>query len=145
MNGLARRPTSVRTAAVGVLVAVAACGVATALCLAASLQGKPGPGALLVLAVWVSAYFGGIRSGLLAAVLSYLSATWFFVEPTHSFKLDADGVAFIGALVLASLAILALVRREQRAKLRVADALAKEQQLRNDLRASSGIFASVSS
>jgi serine phosphatase RsbU (regulator of sigma subunit)/anti-sigma regulatory factor (Ser/Thr protein kinase) len=140
MSGRAERPTSLRGVGVGVLVAVAACGVATGLCLAASLEGKPGPGAIFLVAVCVSAYFGGVWSGLLAAALSYGAATWFFVEPTHTFKLDTDVVAFVTALVLASLAILALLGREQRAKLRVAGALAEEQRLREDLQASSALL-----
>src|SRR5262245_34022257 len=121
----------------GAPVAVLACAVATGLGLAASLEGKPGVGAMFVVAVCVSTYVGGWWSGLLAGVLAYLAASWFFIEPTHSLIVNADAVFFTGALVLASVTMSWLVERERGARGRLAEALTEEQRLGDDLRAGS--------
>ena len=98
----------------GLLVAVASCALATAVCWAASLQGKPGPGAIFLVTVCLSAYAGGLWAGLGAAALSYLAASWLFIDPPHSLALNVDKGVFGGALVLASVPIVALLERERR-------------------------------
>lgn len=98
----------------GLLIAVASCALATGVCWAAALQGKPGPGAIFLVAVCLSAYAGGLWAGLCAAALSYLAASWLFIDPPHSLALNVDKGVFGGALVLASVPIVALLERERR-------------------------------
>src|SRR5262245_9355726 len=112
---MAERARGVRGLVRGAPVAVVACAAATGLGLAASLEGKPGVGAMFVVAVCLSTYIGGWRSGLVAGVLAYLAASWFFIEPTHSLAVNADAAFFTVALVLASVTISWLVERERRA------------------------------
>ncbi|HEY4347159.1 MAG TPA: SpoIIE family protein phosphatase [Gaiellaceae bacterium] len=131
--GLHARSAGALSPVAGTLVAIAAPAAATVICLAASLQGKPGPGAIFVLAVCVSATVGGIWSGLLAAACSYLAASWFVIEPVHSLKLDRDTGLFVVVLLLASIPIVLLLRRERQASRSAEDALAAERGLRSDL------------
>jgi len=48
---------------------------------------------LLVLAVFVSAWYGGPGPALLASILAVLAADWFFIAPIHSIDLNLSFVA----------------------------------------------------
>jgi C4-dicarboxylate-specific signal transduction histidine kinase len=58
---------------------------------------------LLLCAVMLSAWFGGLGPGLLATTLSTLGFTFLFVSPTHSFDVGPEGAPRIILLSVASL------------------------------------------
>jgi signal transduction histidine kinase len=80
---------------------------------------------LLVLAVFVSAWYGGPGPALLASILAVLAADWFFIEPIHSIDLNLSFVArsLTFGLILAVVIWFANVRKR-------AEALLLEQTLR---------------
>ena len=80
-------PAMVRYA---VAVVAVAGGLAGALWLQDHLVGAPVP--LFLCAVMLSAWFGGLRAGLLAAALSLLAFDYYFVPPLYSLAVDRDEV-----------------------------------------------------
>ena len=84
---------------------------------------------LLVLAVLVSAWYGGPGPALLSAILAVLAADYFFIEPFYSIDLN---LAFIErsltfALILAVVIWFAGVRKRAETELRQQTELLKEQ------------------
>ncbi|HZI89918.1 MAG TPA: HAMP domain-containing sensor histidine kinase, partial [Candidatus Polarisedimenticolia bacterium] len=84
---------------------------------------------LLVLAVLVSAWYGGAGPAFLAAVLSVLAADYFFIEPFYSIDINLAFVerSLTFALILAVVSWFANVRRRAEAELREQTELLKEQ------------------
>jgi len=84
---------------------------------------------LLVLAVLVSAWYGGAGPAFLSAVLAVLAADYFFIEPVYSIDLN---LAFLErsltfALILAVVIWFANVRKAAERKLMLQTALLREQ------------------
>jgi signal transduction histidine kinase len=75
---------------------------------------------LLVLAVFVSAWYGGPGPAVLASILAVLAADWFFIEPIHSIDLNLSFVArsLTFALILAVVIWFVNVRKRAEAELR---------------------------
>jgi two-component system, OmpR family, sensor histidine kinase KdpD len=96
--------------------------------------GPFGPPSLYLLAVVLAAAFGGARSGLAAAALSFLGLNYYFTEPHHTLRVDkgADVVALLVFLVVAvvvgTLLARALAERQraerQEAELRLINTIA---------------------
>jgi len=70
--------------------AISVASVATALALASLLPSRADPShfTLFFVAVMVSAWYGGLGTGLVATILSALSLDYFFISPMHSITLD---------------------------------------------------------
>jgi signal transduction histidine kinase len=78
-------------------------------------------GVLFLAAVTVSAYFGGMRPGLLATVLSGFLLDYFFVHEIHAVDFGTAVCVSLGTFALVALAInsLHLIQRRLEADLRV--------------------------
>jgi serine phosphatase RsbU (regulator of sigma subunit) len=74
-------------------------------------------------------------------VLSTISASWFFIEPTHSLKLDEDVLVFMAAIVIASLPIVWLLERTRLAVERLTGTIVEQQRLRDELSAAEAVRA----
>jgi len=74
---------------------------------------------LLVLAVFVSAWYGGAGPALVASILAVLAADWFFIEPIHSIDLNLSFVArsLTFGLILAVVVWFVNIRKRAEAKL----------------------------
>lgn len=94
--------------------AVAVVSVASALASAVWLQdhlvGAPVP--LLLCAVMLSAWFGGLRAGLLASGLSLLAFDYYFVAPINSLAVDIEELPRL-VLVAASIVFVCLLTATQ--------------------------------
>jgi two-component system sensor histidine kinase KdpD len=103
----------------GILVALLAPASATGLALALQPGRALGAISIFLLGVVVAAALAGIRSGLAASVLSFLSLNYFFTEPLHTFRVtdSEDLVALVVFLIVAGI-VGSLVARalEERAK-----------------------------
>ena len=84
---------------------------------------------LLVLAVLVSAWYGGAGPGMAAAALAVLAADYFFIEPLHSIELNVAflerSIAF--GLIFAVVIWFANVRKRAEQSLRVQTERLREQ------------------
>jgi anti-sigma regulatory factor (Ser/Thr protein kinase) len=109
--------------------ALACPGAATGIGLAASLEEKPGAGAIYIAGVAVATVLGGLAAGLLASGLSFLAIGYFFVAPTHQLQVGGRGVALLVAFPLAALVVGFLLERSKRAQERAARALAREREV----------------
>jgi phosphoserine phosphatase RsbU/P len=69
-----------------------------------------------LLAVAVSAWYGGRGPGLLTAVLSYLSLEFFFLPPIFSLNLGCEDIPLAGVYVLTALVISTLEKNRRRAE-----------------------------
>ncbi|MBF2005254.1 MAG: PAS domain S-box protein [Chlorogloeopsis fritschii C42_A2020_084] len=66
----------------------------------------PAPTSLFFMAVMVTAWYGGLRPGLVATILSALAINYYFVEPYHSLTIaDLGSVVRVGVYVTAALLI----------------------------------------
>ena len=84
------------------------------------------PFALFLVAVAISAWYGGTGPGLLAAVLSILASDYFYLSPIYSLKLsNTEDAAPLAAFSLVVLVISSLSGRLRDANLRAESALAK--------------------
>jgi K+-sensing histidine kinase KdpD len=54
---------------------------------------------LFFAAVMASAWFGGTVAGLTAVLISTLAVDYFFVQPLHSFAVNATDIAYFGSFV----------------------------------------------
>jgi two-component system sensor histidine kinase KdpD len=110
----------------GLLVAVAVPATATGL---ASLISPDRPAvatSLFLLAVLIASVVGGVWSGVVAAVVSFLSLNFFFIPPrnTLAVKRPADIVAlvvFLAAAALAGLLVARVLAERDRARRRAAE------------------------
>ncbi len=87
------------------------------------MGGRSMPFTLFFPAVWFAAWFGGLRPGALAVVLSALAGTWFFAEPTGTLhiKYHDDQIAML-MLVIVGLGMALLSRSQQQAVARAIQA-----------------------
>jgi PAS domain S-box-containing protein len=99
--------------------------LATALDYGLDLQDKPGASVAYVLAVALSTYLGGVASGVVAALLSFLALSFFFVGAPRAFELQSENVSGLALFLFAAAGIGYLLVRERQAKDR-ADALLEE-------------------
>ncbi len=118
-----RRPTLGRVVTGAVLAPTAAVGVALAL----GSEHLATATALCLLAVVAAAALAGLRSGIVAAVLSFLGLNFFFTEPRHTLivREPSDVVALfaflLSALIVGTLLSRAL-REQSRAERRATEA-----------------------
>jgi PAS domain S-box-containing protein len=119
-----------RVTVAGLVAAVVAPGIVTALAPLTDLEGKPGVGALYLVAVVIVTSIGGLWAGLLSAALSFLGFMYFFLPPTGSFGIEETsdailaGVLFcVGALIVAQ-----LVERQRLLRMRAEAALRAREQ-----------------
>jgi PAS domain S-box-containing protein len=122
---MARRTLTGRTTLLAVANVVLWPGLATALDWSLSLQDEPGAGVIYVLAVALATYFGGVVVGTIAAALSFVGLSYFFVSPIHSLELHTENVSELVLFLLATAGVGYLLVRERRAK-EQADSLLSE-------------------
>lgn len=76
---------------------------------------------IFTIPIMLSAYVGGMGPGLLATVLSYVSANYFFLPPYHSFNISSGAEMWqLGIVLLAGIVISALNGALHNAKERAA-------------------------
>ncbi len=82
--------------------AVALLAVSSALLLTLLLQPLLNPTIFLLFfaAVAVSAWYGGMKVGILATILSTLAVNYFFIQPLFSLVVDAESLVRLGLFVL---------------------------------------------
>ena len=100
-------------------------GLATAVGLLASLEGKPGSTALFMLAVAVVTAVAGIWWGLVAAVVSYVPLSYFFLSPVDAFGFNGSALVASFIFAVAALLVALLLERERRAR-SIADRATRE-------------------
>ena len=113
----------------GVVAAVAGPALVTGIGLLAPLQGRPGVSALYLLAIAGTTAVGGLGAGLLAAALSYLCVSYYFLGPVGSFRVDSDNLAAAVIFPVAAVFVVLLLTREIRVSRIARQALADHQQL----------------
>src|SRR6266568_4619319 len=74
------------------------------------------PVSLFLCAIMFTAWVGGIRSGVLAAVLSLLSFKYYFVTPFHSLALDSTEIPRLVVFTLAAGFVLAITAAQKRSE-----------------------------
>src|SRR5258706_3022597 len=74
------------------------------------------PVSLFLCAIMFSAWVGGLRAGVLAAVLSLLSFKYYFVTPFHSLALEATEIPRLVVFTLAAGFVLAITAAQKRAE-----------------------------
>ena len=86
---------------------VAALSVTTALIIARWLESnlQTAPVSVFLCAVMLSAWFGGIGSGVLAVVLSFLAFAYHFVPPIYSLAMEVMQIPRFLIVVLSALYI----------------------------------------
>jgi PAS domain S-box-containing protein len=104
--------------------------------LAAGLEGKPGSIAIFFVAVLIATLIGGIVPGLVAAVLSYLPLSYYFLEPVHSFAPSGSSIVAVAAFFVGSGLVALLVERERRARAAVVSTVEEQRRLARALAAS---------
>src|SRR5215510_10709108 len=82
LQTLARAPT--QTARYGLAVVLSGLTLLIGILLDQAIVGSP-PVFLFIVPIAVSAWYGGLRSGLLATMLGGLGYVYFFLEPRHTF------------------------------------------------------------
>jgi two-component system, cell cycle sensor histidine kinase and response regulator CckA len=92
----------------GVAVATVLAGTGLRLAIHQALP-EYSPYLVFILAVIISARFGGPGPGLAGTLLSTLSATWFFIEPVHSFGIAAAAAAWVLALFVTTAVLISLL------------------------------------
>ncbi|HEY0528241.1 MAG TPA: ATP-binding protein [Gemmatimonadaceae bacterium] len=85
------------------VVAVVSVGFALLLAQLLELYFVGGPVSLVICAVIVSAWFGGMRAAALAVALSLLGFDWYFVRPVHSLAMASDEIPRVILMVVVSL------------------------------------------
>jgi PAS domain S-box-containing protein len=70
---------------------------------------------LFLCAIMCSAWFGGLRQGLLAITLSTLAFTYFFLPPIHSFAVNASELPRLIVFVVAALLVGFIAASQRRA------------------------------
>ncbi|HEV8184563.1 MAG TPA: PAS domain S-box protein, partial [Chthoniobacterales bacterium] len=105
-----------RSASSRYALAVAAVAVALLITLAFEPYNQHIPFAVFYGAVVVSALYGGLRSGLLAVVLSALASSFFLLPPAYSLRIGFDGLLQVGVFMTVALLITFLMERGQRAE-----------------------------
>ena len=74
------------------------------------------PVSLFLCAIMFTAWVGGLRSGVLAAVLSLLSFKYYFVTPFHSLALDSTEIPRLVVFTLAAGFVLAITAAQKRSE-----------------------------
>ena len=78
---------------------------------------------LFLAAVMVSAWYGGLKAGLVATSLAIIALTYFFIAPTYSLWIsEPNGVAWLALFVVVSALISWLNEARKRAENRLRDA-----------------------
>jgi PAS domain S-box-containing protein len=67
------------------------------------------PYLLFTLAVFVQAWFGGLRSGWLTTILSTLAANYFLIEPLHSFQVTKQSDVILSTIFFLQAGFIATV------------------------------------
>ncbi len=82
------------------------------------LGGQP-TAVILALPIMLSAYFGGLRAGLVATACAYLGASYYLMPPVHSFAVSSGGErGLLFVVALAGLCISGLCEMQDRARRR---------------------------
>src|SRR5690349_13163350 len=74
------------------------------------------PVSLFLCAIMFTAWVGGLRAGVLAAVLCLLSFKYYFLAPIHSLAIEPQEVARLVIFVLAAIFVLAITGAQKRSE-----------------------------
>src|SRR5882672_8881896 len=74
------------------------------------------PVSLFLCAIMLTAWIGGIRAGMLAAVLSLLSFIYYFLAPVHSLAVDSVVIPRLVVFLLAAVFVLAITGAQKRSE-----------------------------
>jgi C4-dicarboxylate-specific signal transduction histidine kinase len=98
--------------------AISIATVAAALSMASLLPSRADPShfTLFFAAVMVSAWYGGLRAGLLATILSALSLDYFFIPPFYSIILDWRALLRLSTFIIVALVTSSLTAARKRAE-----------------------------
>src|SRR5947209_15315698 len=98
--------------------AISIASVAAALSMASLLPSRADPShfTLFFAAVMLSAWYGGLRAGLLATILSALSLDYFFIAPFHSITLDWRALLRLSTFIIVALVTSSLTAARKRAE-----------------------------
>ena len=109
-------------------IAVASVGLALAVASLLPYRADPSHFTLFFVAVMVSAWYGGLGSGLVATILSALSLDYFFIAPVHSVTMDWQAFLRLGvfSVVAAVTSYLTTARKRAEEALRKAHAELEE-------------------
>lgn len=112
---LPTRPSRARVVVSSLLAPAAAVGIGLVL----GSRNLAAAAAICLLAVVVAAAIGGLASGMIASVVSFLALNFFFTEPRHTFVVhDAGDIVALFAFLLAAVIVGGLLGRaiEERAR-----------------------------
>ncbi|MBW4621154.1 MAG: PAS domain S-box protein [Cyanosarcina radialis HA8281-LM2] len=119
-----------RLLAYGVALLAVALAIGISLWLSPAIE--PTPTSLFFIAVTVSAWYGGLRPGLVATILSTLAINYYFIDPYYSLKIAEPGSLLrLGTFVVAAVLIGGLNESHR-------SALHREQRLRAVTEAAQG-------
>jgi C4-dicarboxylate-specific signal transduction histidine kinase len=98
--------------------AISIASVAIALSLASLLPSRADPShfTLFFASVMVSAWYGGLGSGLVATILSALSLDYFFIAPIHSVTVDWEAFLRLGVFLVVAAVTSYLTTARKRAE-----------------------------
>src|ERR687893_2773017 len=96
------------------LLAVLSVGVALLVTLALAPLNQPVRVAFFYVAVVVSAYYGGLRVGIFAIIMSALVAAFFIFPPAYSFKIGINGFLQLSIFIAVALTITLLTEKGKR-------------------------------
>jgi C4-dicarboxylate-specific signal transduction histidine kinase len=97
-------------------IAVASVGLALAVASLLPYRADPSHFTLFFVAVMVSAWYGGLGSGLVATVLSALSLDYFFIAPVHSVTMDWQAFLRLGVFLVVAAVTSYLTTARKRAE-----------------------------
>src|SRR6266542_6479344 len=97
-------------------IAIASVGLAVALASLLPYRADPSHFTLFFAAVMVSAWFGGLGTGLVATILSDLSLDYCFIAPIHSITLDWQAFLRLGVFLVVAVGTSYLTTARKRAE-----------------------------
>ncbi|HEY6364628.1 MAG TPA: ATP-binding protein [Candidatus Binatia bacterium] len=97
-------------------IAVASVGLALAVASLLPYRADPSHFTLFFAAVMVSAWYGGLGTGLVATILSALSLDYFFIAPVHSITVDWQAFLRLGVFSVVALITSYLTTARKRAE-----------------------------
>lgn len=114
------------------MIAVWTVGTAFVLTLLLSSVIEPGVSPLFLIAVMVSAWRGGLATGLLATFLSAFASAFVFLPPRYSLQIDLGDLLQLAVFTIAAVSIGSLSAARKREQTAREELLVKEQKARLD-------------
>jgi C4-dicarboxylate-specific signal transduction histidine kinase len=97
-------------------ISIAAVGVALGLALLIPWRADPSHFTLFFVAVMLSAWYGGVGTGLVATILSALALDYYFIAPLHSIELDVHAFLRLAVFLIVAIGTSYLTTARRRAE-----------------------------